>query len=150
MSLITEIKAMQVTARKAYDAKKALTLTTLIGEAEMVGKNAGREVTDAEVLATIKKFIKNIDSTLEVIKGVPDKANVVEDCQAERDLLESFMPKQLDEQGLTTAVQTIVDGHVSAFSVKPSMGAVMGFLKATYEGRYDGKMASTVVKAVLA
>ena len=57
--LLAEIKAKQINARKARLSTATL-LTTLIGEAEMVGKNQGREVTDSEVLAMIKKFIKNI------------------------------------------------------------------------------------------
>jgi hypothetical protein len=61
MSLIQTIKADQVQARKARSASASI-LTTLIGEAEMIGKNAGdRESTDEEVIAIIKKFIKNLD-----------------------------------------------------------------------------------------
>ena len=67
MSLIIEIKSAQLAARKARDSFTASSLTTLIGEAEMVGKNAGREVTDAEVVAVLKKFVKNIDETTTVL-----------------------------------------------------------------------------------
>ena len=74
MSLIQTIKTAQVAARKARDPSASL-LTTLIGEAEMVGKNAGREVTDQEVVATIKKFIKGIDETLKAVASTGvDKA----------------------------------------------------------------------------
>ena len=52
-------------ARKMKYTATATLLTTLYSEAQMVGKNDGnRETTDAEVVAVIKKFVKNIDETL--------------------------------------------------------------------------------------
>ena len=68
MTLMDQIKADQVSARKQKMTAVASLLTTLIGEAEMVGKNAGnRAPTDAEVQAVIKKFIKNLDETIAVL-----------------------------------------------------------------------------------
>jgi len=60
MTLMEQIKTAQVTARKT-GAQEASLLTTLLGEAAMVGKNANRETTDQEVVAVVKKFVKNID-----------------------------------------------------------------------------------------
>jgi uncharacterized protein YqeY len=144
MSLITEIKSAQLTARKDRNGPMASLLTTLIGEAEMVGKNAGREVLDAEVVATIKKFIKNIDETIKAL-GVEDAR--AQAAQDERVVLEHFLPRQMDEQQLTEAV-TAIKAELNAG--QKDMGKVMGLLKTRHEGQYDGKMASTVVKAVLA
>lgn len=144
MSLITQIKAEQVTARKNRNGPMSSLLTTLIGEAEMVGKNAGREVFDAEVVATIKKFIKNIDETIKAL-GVEDvRAQAAMD---ERVVLEHFLPSQMSEQQLTEAV-TAIKAELNAG--QKDMGKVMSLLKTRHEGQYDGKMASNVVKAVLA
>ena len=64
MSLIQDIKSASLVARKARETKKAESLITLYSEASMIGKNDGnRESTDAETIAVIKKFIKNIDET---------------------------------------------------------------------------------------
>ena len=144
MSLITQIKAEQVTARKNRNGPMASLLTTLIGEAEMVGKNAGREVLDAEVVATIKKFIKNIDETIKALGADDARAQAAMD---ERVVLEHFLPSQMSEQQLTEAV-TAIKAELNAG--QKDMGKVMSLLKTRHEGQYDGKMASTVVKAVLA
>jgi uncharacterized protein len=144
MSLITQIKVEQVTARKNRNAPMASLLTTLIGEAEMVGKNAGREVLDAEVTAVIKKFIKNIDETIKALGAEDARAQAAMD---ERVVLEHFLPRQMDEQQLTEAV-TAIKAELNAG--QKDMGKVMSLLKTRHEGQYDGKMASTVVKAVLA
>ena len=73
MTLIEQIKAAQLTARKNRDAAAAASLTTLIGEAEMIGKNANRVVHDLEVVGILKKFIDNIDFTT---SAVPEPASV--------------------------------------------------------------------------
>jgi uncharacterized protein YqeY len=141
MSLITEIKADQITARKNRNAPMASLLTTLIGEAEMVGKNAGREVLDAEVVATIKKFIKNIDETIKALGADDIRA---QNAMDEKVVLEHYLPKQMTESELRAHVEEIV------LTEGLNMGKIMGVLKGRFEGRYDGKMASAVVKAVLA
>ena len=57
MSKLQEIKAAQLTARKERNTFKASLLTTLIGEAEMVGKSAGnRPSTDEEVLQVLNMY----------------------------------------------------------------------------------------------
>jgi len=144
MTLIAKIKSEQITARKNRNGPMAALLTTLIGEAEMVGKNAGREVLDAEVVATIKKFIKSIDETIKALGADDERARAAID---EKVVLEHFLPKQMSENELTVVVQAIKQ-ELSAG--QKDMGKVMGLLKTRHDGQYDGKLASTVVKTVLA
>jgi hypothetical protein len=128
MSLIEQIRQDQLAARKARDTINASLLTTLLGEVGIVAKNAGRvDATDEEVIATIKKFVKNNES-------IPDGArNVTHD--AELHTLEAYLPKQLSRDELITIKGT------RGFANK---GEWMKFLKENYAGRYDGKMASEV------
>lgn len=143
MSLIEQIKAKQLEARKAKSPAVAV-LTTLIGEATMIGKNDGnRETTDAEVIAVIKKFIKNIDDTMGMLtKDAPQAAEFA----AEKNALKVFLPTQLDEVALRTVIVGIIAEN--GFVAK-DMGKVMGMLKAQYGGTYDGQLASILVKKVL-
>lgn len=146
MSLITQIKAAQIAARKLRDQHTTASLTTLIGEAEMVGKNAGRDVTDAEVIATVKKFIKNIEATIEALKS-SNKEEALIALHTEKLLYEQFLPRQMTEQQLIAAVESI---KAEFNATQKDMGKVMTLLKQRHDGTYDGKMASTVVKSVLA
>jgi uncharacterized protein YqeY len=146
MSLIATIKADQLQARKNKDEILKPLLTTLLGEAQAVGKNDGnRESTDAEVIATVKSFLKKINETLDAIA---DKGGDATTTLAEKAALEAYLPKQLTEEELITIVSSHVDSHVEDKSMK-SMGIVMGHLKAVYDGQYDGKLASAVVRKVL-
>jgi uncharacterized protein YqeY len=133
MTLMEQIKTLQVTARKTGDSTASL-LTTLLGEAAMVGKNAGRETTDAEVVAVAKKFIKNIDETVTALNSHNKDASVF---LAERKVLEQFLPQQLSED----ALREIALRHTD-------MPAFMKHLKENYAGQYDGKAASAIAKSV--
>lgn len=133
MALMEQIKNKQIAARKAGSVDASL-LTTLLGEAAMVGKNAGRETTDQEVVAVVKKFIKNIDETVAALTTRGQDAN---SFLAEKSVLEQFLPLQLTE----LALEHIAQQH-------KSMPEFMKFLKEHHAGQYDGKLASTVAKKI--
>lgn len=148
MTILDSVKRAQLQARKDKRAEDASTLTTLIGEAEMIGKNDGNRVsTDAEVVAVIKKFVKNIDETLNVVRKDTSKADRVEALTKEKSLLSTFLPKQLNEDEL----RTILAGFISALPEKnpKAMGKVLASLKEQYAGQYDGALASKVTKELL-
>lgn len=147
--MLNKIRADQLQARKDRDAVKASLLTTLIGEAAMVGKNAGRESTDAEVIATVKKFIKNAEDTRSILRnqGADGSSSAMATVNTELAILGQYLPSQLEGAALR-AVITDVAAAVGASTPK-DMGKVMAALKAQYDGKYDGKAASALVKEVL-
>ncbi len=149
MTILDSVKKAQLQARKDKRAEDAATLTTLIGEAEMIGKNDGNRVsTDAEVVAVIKKFVKNIDETLNVVSKDSTKVDRVEALGKEKALLSTFLPKQLSEDEL----RTILADFIAALPEKnpKAMGKVLGSLKEAFAGQYDGALASRVTKELLA
>ena len=146
MSLLSEIKANQVLARKGSDSFTALVLTTLIGEAEAVGKNAGnRETTDAEVVSLVKKFIKNNDETISLIT---DQVKITK-FQFENNVLSWYLPKQLTEKELVEAVHLIITEEYNNEKNPKLMGKVLASLKTKYNGSYEGSLASKIVKDIL-
>ncbi len=151
MSLISQIKAAQVRARIERSVSASI-LTTLLGEAEMIGKNAGnRETTDEEVIGVAKKFIKNIDETIAVVEraDVTDATtSVLTAIRNERAVVEQFLPSQMNDAQLRTAIQDVIGGIKTAGEV-PNMGLVMKVLKQRFDGQYDGKAASTITKEEL-
>ena len=145
MSLLAQIKQDQLAARKAKETAKAALLTTLIGEVEMVGKNDGnREVTDVEVVAMVKKFLKNVNETLKALGGI--EGGIAMQYMAESQILESYLPKQFTEDQLTNILGSIKD-EISAGP--KDMGKMLGLLKNRFDGQYDGRLASTVAKSLI-
>jgi len=145
MSILQEIKIDQMESRKQRDTIRANLLTTLYSEAAMVGFNDGRrESTDTEVLATIKKFIKNLTESLQAVKGSETIESVM---NREMEILVSYLPIQLTESQLTDIISNIVTAMESP-SAK-DMGKVMTLLKQQHDGQFDGKVASQLVKNIL-
>jgi uncharacterized protein YqeY len=144
MTLINTIKRDQLESRKNRDKLKASLLTTLLGEAMAIGKTDGnRETTDPEVIALIKKFVKNIGLSLEVAEGEA-KSNL----EAEKQILTQYLPQQMSEEEITTVVQNII--NIQGLDASPrNIGVVMKSLREGFEGQYDAKLASNIVKACL-
>lgn len=135
MSLIDKIRADQLQARKNRESEKSLILTTLIGEAGMIGKNAGnRESTDEEVTGVIRKFLKGNSENKRIATDCKDSVwlSVLE---AERELLESYLPKQLTADEIREKLQ----------GIELSKPVMMKHLKDNYAGLYDGRTASQIV-----
>jgi len=143
--MIKELKKMMMKAKLEKDKVKANLLATLIGEAVMVGKNDGnRETTDQEVLDLAKQFLKGVNENIRLRDELEkDKTAALH----EKEILESLLPKQMSEAEIEEAIEKIAQ-NLPERSMK-MMGAVMGELKNKYNGLFDGKMASNIVKKCL-
>jgi uncharacterized protein YqeY len=146
MTILQDIKTASLAARKAHETANASSLITLLSEASMIGKNANRDTTDAETVAVIKKFIKNIDETLAVLnKGSSAWINLSE----ERLVYSSFLPKQLNEAEILAMLKDIVRKNNIALTPK-AKGEMLKVLKAEHEGLYDGAVAARLAIELIA
>lgn len=145
MSILQQIKHDQLVARKEKDALAAGLLTTLIGESEMVGKNDGnRESTDAEVVAVIKKFIKNTEET---IKALGDNDQRIPHLTRELKILNDYLPQQFSEELLRRVLGSI---KVEISAGPKDMGKMLALLKTRFAGQYDGALAAKVAREIIA
>jgi uncharacterized protein YqeY len=142
MALMDKLQADQLVARKSRAAVATALLTALIGEAAMVGKNAGnRSSTDDEVLATIRKFLKNAEETRARLgEAGKDTATINEEIQ----ILSGYLPQQMTDDQLSAAIAAIIQDTGAS-----NMGAVMKALKERHAGLYDGRRANELIKQQL-
>jgi len=146
MTLLEKIKQDNIAARKAKNTVKSALLTTLVSEISNVGKNDGnRETTEPESIAVVKKFIKGVDETLKALEFSSNSRVLV--AIEEKKILESYLPTQLSEIELTAVVDQIIS--TLADRSPKQMGVVMKRLKEMHDGRYDGKIASGIIKSRL-
>jgi uncharacterized protein YqeY len=144
MSLLAQLKKDALLARKAADGVRATLLTTLIAEAEMVGKNAGnRESRDDEVQQTIRKFLKNNQEALAVVKDAARRAAL----EQESAILGGYLPAMASEDEVKALIAETVAG-LAERSPK-AMGAVMAALKAKFGNRFDARQANAWVRDAL-
>lgn len=144
--LIEQIKAQQVVSRKNRDSFRIGVLTTLLGEAEKIGKDAGnRQTTDEECIRTIKKFVKNINETLKITDKKSDVLN------KELDVLSEFLPDEMSENDIAASIAQIIS-EMQNDDTNPIIviGTVMRVFKAQYiDANYDGKTVSNIIRGQL-
>ena len=140
--LLNKIKKEQLLARKAKDTLRASLLTTVIGEASPSGNQT---VTDADVEEKVGKFYKNLRDNRAIYV---ERNQDVSEVDKEMEILEEFLPKQLSEDDIKEIVSEFVNNNELPEGNK-AMGQVMAHLSKNYKGRFDGKVAKTVVLNVL-
>lgn len=141
--ILEKIKKQQLQARKEKSPIVGA-LTALMSEVAIVGKNNGnRETTDEEAVKVIKKFIKGINETIDLIKD-PEKLKLLE---MELEIYNSFLPQIMNELETRTAVEKIINA-LPEKSPK-AMGQVMGTISKEYGSLIDRGLASQIVKEML-
>jgi uncharacterized protein YqeY len=139
MSLLETIREHTLSARK-NKAPEAGGLVTLLGEIDTKAKTLkpARDLKDDEVVAIVRKFLKGINEMMELSEAAPD-----DKLKAEKAALERYLPKQMSEDEIRDFCKArIAEGL--------NMGQIMGALKASHPGQYDGKLASGIAKSLLA
>lgn len=103
-------------------------------------------IPDDEILQMMTGMVKQRRESIELYeKG--NRPELAKGEQEEIDIIQSFMPKQMDEAEATAAIKAVI-AQVGAASVK-DMGKVMAVLKEKYAGQMDFSKASALVKANL-
>lgn len=133
-------------AMKAGEKQKVGTLRLINAAIQSAEIEAKKDLDDAAVLAVMTKMVKQRrDSIAQYTSGGRPELAATE--QAEIDIIEAYLPKQMDDAAVTAAISDAIK-ETGAASPK-DMGKVMGVLKAKYAGQMDFQKASAAVKATL-
>ena len=137
-------------AMKAGDKRKLGTVRLIqaaLKDKDIEARGAGRgQASDEEILGLLQKMIKQRQESMAIYEenGRPELA------QAEREeaaVIQSFLPKQMDEAEIRAAVAAAI-AETGAASMK-DMGKVVGALRGKHAGRMDFAKASGLVKEML-
>jgi hypothetical protein len=109
-------------------------------------EGAGGELKEEEETRLLQKLVKQRKDSLAIYQqqNRPDLARKEEE---EITVIERFLPRQLDEQALKTALSKII-AETGAFS-PADIGKVMGVATKQLAGQADGKTISAVAKELL-
>ncbi|MEC9367299.1 MAG: GatB/YqeY domain-containing protein [Pseudomonadota bacterium] len=137
-------------AVKAQDKRRMSTLRLInaaIKDRDIAARGAGKDkVSDAELLDILSKMVKQRRESIDIYqKG--NRPELAQQEQEEIDIIQSFLPKQLDEKESRKAVASVMD-ELGCEGLK-DMGKVMGVLKERYAGRMDFGKAGQTVKELL-
>lgn len=122
MTLFDRIKKDQLQARKDKKPRSASALTCVIGDSQQVSK----EPTDDQVIAVIRKHVKNLNETMKV---AVDKTDIA----IEITFLSSYLPQTLTDAEIGLMVANMLVAHDNL-----NVGMVMGYVKK--QAQAQGKM----------
>lgn len=146
-----DIKAALVTAMKAGDKPRTAAIRLVQAalknrDIELRGASNAPGNDDLLVTEVLQKMIKQRRESIAMYEA-GGRAELAAAEQAEVEVIESFLPRQLDEAELAAALDAIV-AESGAASVK-DMGRVMAILKERHAGQVDMAKASAAAKARL-
>lgn len=142
MNLFERIKSDRIESFKTKNNIKKDLLGCVISESSKDDKNP----TDSKVISTIKKFISNNDEVIANlsmnISGTP-VLNIISKHQLENDILNLYLPKQLQESEYCDLIINAIENG------KSDIKSLNQYFKDQYDGRYNSKFLNEKIKEVL-
>lgn len=148
MALEQQIMAEMKDAMKAKNEGVLRSLRAI--KAEIIkaktDPGAGGEIDEATEQKFLQKMMKQRRDSLEIFEK-QGRSDLASKEKEEMDVIEKFLPKQMNEAQIKAAVATIIS-ETGAASVA-DMGKVMGVASKQLAGVADGKTISNIVKELL-
>lgn len=130
MKLIDKISKDFTEAYKAKDMQRKNFLGVIKTEVTKESKTPE----DSYVISKLKSMVKNAEATNSL-------------TNEELLVIEEYLPTQMSEDILRAKIGGFI--MKESLSGMKDMGKIMGYLKANFDGEYDGKLASTITKELL-
>ena len=148
MSLEQTINADIKTAMLAKDEKglrglRAIKAAIILAK---TAEGAGGEIKPEEEIKMLQKLVKQRKDSLEIFTQQNRSDLAVKESE-EIEVIERYLPKQLDTETLKNLIQTIITE--TGASSPADMGKVMGAANKQLAGKADDKTISTIVKELL-
>lgn len=145
--LNTQLKNDMKDAMRAKDSVRLGTIRMLIAAIKQREIDEQITLDDAGVLKVVNKQIKQRRDSITQFEEA-GRTELADKEKAELAVLEAYLPAQLSETEIQTAVNKAVSD--TGASTMKEMGQVMGVLKPKLDGKADMGLVSKLVKAALA
>ncbi len=143
MSLLEELNADMKQAMRDKEKVILSVIRMLKSSLQNEQINAGRELTDEEILTVLSREMKQRkDSLQEFVKANRD--DLVQNVQDEINVLSKYMPEQLSEEEIINIINEAIDQ--TGASSKADMGKVMGLIMPKVKGKAEGAVVNRLVQ----
>lgn len=144
--LKTQVINDMKSAMKAKDKASLKAVRMILGAIKQKEVDDRIELDDTQVLAVIQKMVKQRKDSISQFKDA-GRTDLVEVEEAELVILNNYMPVQLSEAEISTAVdKAITDTGASSMQ---DMGKLMGALKSQLAGKADMGAVSGIIRSKL-
>ncbi|WLP94805.1 GatB/YqeY domain-containing protein [Psychrobacter sp. M13] len=135
-----------ITSMKAREIERVKVMRNVQAVIKQIEVDRRIELDDADVLDVLQKQLKQRQESLAIFTE-NDRDDLAAKEQFEINIINEFMPKQMDDSEIAALVNTEIAAQ-GATSMR-DMGAVMGSLKKKTAGRADPALISKLVKEAL-
>ena len=133
-------------ALKAGEKRRVGTLRLLLSAFQNERIGAGRDLTDEEAEAVIRRAVKQRRESIDqYTKG--GREDLARGEAEELALLEAYLPASLSDEEVEAQIRRII--AEKGFSASRDVGLVMKDLMAAHRGRVDGKRAQEIARRLL-
>ena len=137
--LQTQIKNDMVKAWKAGELQVKSVLSLLLGKIKnKCIDNKVEELPDADVLALIQKFLKELEDERNSFTKV-GRAEKVDELTFQINVVQDYLPQRLSEDQIRIEISKLDD---------KSMKAIMTYFKNNYSGQVDMSLVSKIARGV--
>tara|TARA_B100001094_G_scaffold239687_1_gene235219 strand:- start:207 stop:653 length:447 start_codon:yes stop_codon:yes gene_type:complete len=133
-------------ALKAQDKSALKAIRMILGAIKQKEIDERIDLNDGQVMAVIQKMVKQRKDSISQFSDA-GRTDLVEVEEAELSIINNYMPKQLSEAEIETAVVKAISDS-GADSMK-DMGKLMGILKGQLDGKADMGQVSQLIKSKL-
>jgi uncharacterized protein YqeY len=133
-------------ALKAGEKRRVATLRLLLSELQNEKIRTGRDLSDDEAEAVIRRAVKQRREAIDqYTRG--GREDLARGETEELAILEAYLPAALTEPEVETAIRQII--REKGFSSARDVGLVMKELMAAHRGRVEGKRAQEIARRLL-
>ena len=126
-----------IAAMKAKD-KTRLNVLRYLKKLFIENDTSGKPIPEIDIV------ISHAKKTKDSISMFPEGSPQIEEIHAELKVMDEFLPKAMTKEEVEAKIN-----EIKAKLDNPNMGAIMKELQPEIKGRFDGKLASDMVKAAL-
>ena len=148
MALSDQINADLKLAMLARDEVRLRTLRAVKSAILIAGteKGAATVLSTEDEIKLLQKLVKQRKEAAEIY-GQQGRKDLEESELAEVTVLEIYLPKQMSQDEITSAIKEII---ISVGATSPAdMGKVMGAVSKALSGKADNRLVSQIVKELL-
>ena len=146
MSLFDTLQNDMYAAMKNGDKHKTGTLRVALSTLKDKKIEKRKDLTDVEAMKIIQNLVKQRKEAADIYKE-NDRNDLMENENAELEILNAYLPQMMAEDDLRILVQKVVDD--TGASSLSDIGKVMPEVMKQSAGKADGKMAQSIVRELL-
>ncbi|MBT8400016.1 MAG: GatB/YqeY domain-containing protein [Rhodothermia bacterium] len=147
--LVDRIQSDLKQAMRDRDSARIRTLRSIraaIQQKEIENRTADAGISDEDAIALLQKQAKQRRDSIDQFEAA-DRDDLVATEKEELEIIEDYLPKQLNDDEIRAIVKQIVQ-EVGAVSIS-DMGKVMGPAMGRLRGKADGRRVNEIVRELL-